>query len=351
MSGPNNVGFLKGDSAQYDHHMWPRMTRADLVAQFARFGLSGEADKYYKSPIQGLQPEQMNAIAWRVRKWQWNAASCICAVNDINVGASQPGPPVQSSTYQIHNIANPATSPFYPYANLVHQSLDNPYRMGFPGPLTTVTTQENQLIDLFGPTLPTVGGQIKQVNLRHYEMSNDRFPAYREEVHFPGILDSGSYDTTSTWGGWLFRFGRYDRPYGVVVTENVSIPADPPGPPPTVEQRSYPYIEFFRSYSGSGLNIITSTYEITGLSYVSSQVGKLIVKPVIAPDFEVPLWLSGYYQGNGVASPNNIDTSFSFVPTSQEFVIEAKEFWPFQNSLGLPVYDTATGLQINDPFA
>jgi hypothetical protein len=32
-------------------------------------------------------------------------------------------------------------------------------------------------------------------------------------------------------------------------------------------------------------------------------------------------------------------------------LLTAAEYWPYANSLGLPVYDTATGAQLVDPFS
>jgi hypothetical protein len=34
-----------------------------------------------------------------------------------------------------------------------------------------------------------------------------------------------------------------------------------------------------------------------------------------------------------------------------DYTLVPNEYWPYQNSLGQPVYDTTTGAQINDPFA
>lgn len=43
---------------------------------------------------------------------------------------------------------------------------------------------------------------------------------------------------------------------------------------------------------------------------------------------------------------------FISIPNVQfNFTLSPKEFWPYKNSQGQPIYDTTTGAQLNDPFS
>ena len=72
--------------------------------------------------------------------------------------------------------------------------------------------------------------------------------------------------------------------------------------------------------------------------------GTFTVISHIAPDFVVPLQLGWHLVFEGIGSTSSGSGSGAFT-------LEATEFWPYQNSLGQPVYDVTTGAQINDPFA
>jgi hypothetical protein len=53
---------------------------------------------------------------------------------------------------------------------------------------------------------------------------------------------------------------------------------------------------------------------------------------------------------DGVDFPLFAPTDFYF-DSSVSIIATPTEFWPYKTSTGLPVYDTATGAQINDPLS
>jgi hypothetical protein len=70
--------------------------------------------------------------------------------------------------------------------------------------------------------------------------------------------------------------------------------------------------------------------------------GSLTINPLIAPSLVSPV------RGNLQSASATLNNSQS---GGLAMTMTATEFWPFKNRLGQPVYDTATGAQVNDPFA
>lgn len=110
----------------------------------------------------------------------------------------------------------------------------------------------------------------------------------------------------------------------------------------------YPYLRFeggfqvpYASFDGGDLGYLG--FSIRSLPVAGS--GTLTVDPVIAPTFDIPMVCGGTLSAINLGDPDTSSTG------NCEFDLRAVEFWPYQNSLGQPVYDTLTGEQINDPFA
>lgn len=72
--------------------------------------------------------------------------------------------------------------------------------------------------------------------------------------------------------------------------------------------------------------------------------GTMTVKPLIAADFTVPLQIGWRLPGEAVGSVVS-------GTGSADLTLEAVEYWPFADSENLPVYDSATGTQLRDPFS
>lgn len=105
----------------------------------------------------------------------------------------------------------------------------------------------------------------------------------------------------------------------------------------------YPEINFGSSiilHYGGALSFSGS------VDQVSSSGGFLTVDPVVVPTFQLPLQIAGHINPfRGMFAPTDI-TSAGISP-----VMTAQEFWPYANSVGDPIYDTADGSVINDPFS
>jgi hypothetical protein len=72
------------------------------------------------------------------------------------------------------------------------------------------------------------------------------------------------------------------------------------------------------------------TYKVTGLGP--------------APD-------SATFTIDGISTPIYITDAGFGSPNAINVAVTPVEFWPYQNRLGQPVYDTASGVLVNDPFA
>lgn len=112
-----------------------------------------------------------------------------------------------------------------------------------------------------------------------------------------------------------------------------------------------------REYVGFDSNLFYPFIQASGLLFphhaaqISFQIqsagsnGTLTVDPVVATSFTLPVKIDGFYVGSGTGISNTV-TSAGIALT-----MTADQFWPFANSVGDPVWDGATGAQINDPFS
>ncbi len=77
----------------------------------------------------------------------------------------------------------------------------------------------------------------------------------------------------------------------------------------------------------------------------------------IGPNFSLRSWKEVGNAGNGtlvidgVSIPMYHPDAIGASLFSANLTLTPTEFWAFKNRLGQPIYDTATGAQINDPFA
>lgn len=80
----------------------------------------------------------------------------------------------------------------------------------------------------------------------------------------------------------------------------------------------------------------------TGAFFIQGP-GTLTVKSLVASDFVIPMQVSSRLNGMDPASTSTGSATCALT-------LEAVEFWPYADSQGLPVYDTATGAQLRNPF-
>jgi hypothetical protein len=62
----------------------------------------------------------------------------------------------------------------------------------------------------------------------------------------------------------------------------------------------------------------------------------------------MPVYINRHVAFDLAGVPVAVAASSGF---TSSLLLTASEYWPYQNSLGLPVYDTATGAQLVDPFS
>lgn len=106
-------------------------------------------------------------------------------------------------------------------------------------------------------------------------------------------------------------------------------------------KRFYPQVS-----CGMGINqgAANAAFVIQMASVMDTPNGFLTVDPVVAPSWKVPVLM---WQPPEAPDFAPVSTSGGVVTLA----MTAIEFWPFQNRLGQPVYDTETGAQLNDPFS
>jgi hypothetical protein len=89
------------------------------------------------------------------------------------------------------------------------------------------------------------------------------------------------------------------------------------------------------AYSDTGVGVTSNTGGLpVGFHTIPSPA--LVIDPVVVPSFTIPMFA----------------LTFTITPISSALSLRltATEFWPYADSNGNPIYDTATGAQLTDPL-
>lgn len=317
----DRIAYLVGDREGFDHHQWPMRTRDELVALLTSRGFTdpgGPFGRIAQVWPAAINIQQIMALAWRVKKWEFTGTLNATAEG---FGATETDPHgAVTASLDFTLVA--------PFSYMVLRGYTDP-----PFPVPGLGERELQLINV--PPPPPFGG------LRNFGAGLTTFPTAHAICHLPGIHDTGSFDNTHTWGGFSSQF------FSPLQDEDLMIWWE------TGELTPYFSFSFFFGV-GTSLEVWVTTYSPDVSSYVGGVIpvphagSRVTVVPGIdsALPFEVPLFVTVKMDASGT-EPGTMTSSSG----GCDFTLTAKEFFPYKNSAGDPVYDTATGAQINDPFS
>ena len=298
-----NIPWIGGITPQRDNVHW--QFRASWYHPFPNFGFTDLIDEQ-STPSMDVDPDltfaQIVAMIWIVQEWtlvfNLSASGVMTAVNDPSVGYS------------------------WSCSNNWTTVIQRQYEQALSRPL--LTDEQN----LFGPISP---GQ----NSIHDLYVNDVIESYPQPFNIVtpnGVFQPLSlpliYDKPNKklrWRDVLPQPGFKGFPFGM------NLSAISPNPNPAT-------VTAFAGYV-SPPNVFNSDILTNAATFDLQAFGSF--------QRDITVELSGYdIIFNRPSSPH----SPNWTPIVS-INMKATKFFPFQNRLGQPVYDTSSGSQINDPFA
>jgi hypothetical protein len=305
-----NTPYIVGNTLNRDHQHWPTVSPA-LATTILSQGNLLEPFQTGERPACTLA--QILALVWRVKEWHfsgtWSAS-----------GHDGFGSQTFSSTID-NSIQSKAI-----------------FKTAYPEELGGVSATIHDVV--FEPFLASEGlfSSILSPTSVHYYLTDYAVPRRNYGLISPvaGPIQPVSYlKTTRSPGGagkaFFFLFGdaRFDDPFtpGPIGAnprglDIVTFAADVFGP-----------MLVFHESATAGTIIFTCQTPFSPL--VSNATLTVVPGAAVAATFTAPLIIS-------VGTPAILDSHTS------SLTMTAAKFWPYQNSLGQPVYDETTGDQIND---
>lgn len=284
----DKVAFAVGNTFQRDHVCWPTQLHSQVEANNP-----GEIDTLWQKKV---NLSTIMALVWRVKTWKFGG--------EFSYSASGAG------GAQIHTID----------ATIDEEEIDVPLRKSID-PLITATRERDILGNAEGFNGYTLA------NAGHYYFSAEAPVAYTGTA-----TNSPDWSSEDSGANPVSIRVQLFAPGAVIIYD----PSD---------QTFQPWLKIEGSFTRGPFQITfraqrsTDPFPTTATGII---IGELLVRPLIVPDFTIPMAIRGFQ--SGVGGPFLHSGSITLT-------LEATEFWPFANSLGAPVWDSATGGQINSPFS
>lgn len=317
------VPYPVGNRAGVDHTFWPAISRAEFVAKFVAVGFTTNQAKRITDRLCPVPVtlDQLMAMAWRVREWTVDASTfdytglgrvqtpgadfwtLHADIPEISVTMkrvkSPPDiPPLRDVTDE-QDILGPATD-----ADLGLGGIDPWKTLRNAGVLGQTEPGEVSASSDATPPYAFSGGSAGAGMLGNYVIYDPDpgmfYPPISVSGFFSVLTDTGTGQTTGVQAQY----------YALPVT-----PTAPPDPAPP---------------GGIAGDVQQGTLTISG----------------IGADIVIPLGMFG--EGAGSAPPIGFPDGGS---GSIDIAMAPVAWWPYKNSVGLPVYDAATGAQLVDPFS
>lgn len=303
------VRYPVGNTIDRDHINWPTLLRSEIATVI---GALTTDEKDRKWPVD-VTLAQVMALCWRVKKWKFNGA--VSVAMDYSFSGTS---------------------------------------------FSTVATSSIADCDLYPLNGNTFAAPTREQDLVGVQFSN-AYPKYQALVN-GGI---GAPDGSAPISAWTVN-----STGDIVVNESGSTPASGVGAlAPAIFGDFVLYDDgtklFAPPFSGVGALVPNSPtpspspfFSLSigfnrNPSTVSSGTGPLLLKapatltiiPHITDSFDVPMELQWRLVGE---DPGSVVSGGIGTGT---FILEATEFWPYENSLHLPVWNSADGSSVNDPFS
>lgn len=296
-----NVPYLVGNKFKRDHIMWPTILRSQIDTVFP--GLTDD-QKDAIWPVD-ITLAQMLALCWRVRKWELSGSATVSKT------ISFPNPPDADIVKTASGTATVDATEIVTLLNGVE------------------AIRERDLV-----------GKVFAENETHYKnLVNDGFSSV------PGNAPVSDWSTTSEeFGDWT---GFIDIALQILGGYQLFDPA--------AEKFSPAWDglgQLIPSISGQNQLILSAAFTrnpetvLSGPTPLNLKVPiSLTVIPGIESSFDVPMELIWRFQSE-VPGGTVEGTG------SGAFTLQATEFWPYENTLGQAIFDTASGEPTgSDPFA
>lgn len=307
---PYGVG---GSDARRDHIYLPKLTRSQMeaIVNVEDPGLDTDAAWAVE-----LSLAQMLAIFWRVRKWRWSGTWSATATADdgpqVGKTSSMSSTITQTPTPSVlvreggvaggTLIIPPNDKEFLLVSHNIN-SLRTPPRYGTDLPYSTLRS--------FGPTDTANPG----INMSYTADDNST------DVTPPGHITGNDAFTSA------FSMNGFAKGVDIVVWTGAKF---------------VPYANL-GSMARTTFHLVAGARTTPPPSVPVVGTGTITVDPVIAPSFDLSVYLTAIFTGASSATAS----------ASLTFSLTAIEFHPFVNRLGQAIYDTSTGAQVSgvDPFA
>lgn len=291
----DRVGYLVGNIVHRDHGYWPTIT----PAQLAFLG--------YPARTISCTLEQLMALSWRVKRWRFSGdlAGIAVAHNTIS-GCTQ------------------TTTGIFSYS---HPPIDK-------ATITGITRERDLIGTVCDYVIPGTGSEFYRfVGLRNAGIVSNFNTLATVSYDFSSIFSPGGCGSGGNSSGVL---NNNPVQFGLEVFGNA-------------HNKEYVVFDsggFYPYFSGGGGTAILSSGSLNFSIQSSDANGTITVDfQDNTDDLILPVNVTGDVNfGAGWIQD-------SFTVTTCDLTLEAIEFWPYENSLHLPVWNTSTGAQLVDPFS
>lgn len=309
----DRIPYAVGNTNKRDHIQWPTITLAQLATLRADNGNVG----YLRHG--GCSLASIMALAWRIKRFTFSGDGSLNVTN-VTVGGSGAFTVTTVVDYAFSVPAN-QTLPLYGYSeegvieatrenhivSAANQSQSIGSLAGFIGLRNAGFSRVTG--GIFSPPPPRIFADVAVEGVQTYVPPSAHEPPV---VNFSGTSSILFQLVIGIFGDSL------DEEY---------VAYDPDS------QLFYPYVLC------SGLLFVHAGIQFAIDS--SGSNGTLTINPIVAPSFTLPLKIFGGYSDFGFNTVNSAAINLT---------LTADQFWPYANSQGEPVYDSANGAQLNDPL-
>lgn len=292
----DRIRYPVGNTAGRDLINWPSILRSEIATVIGALS-ADDIDAGW--PVE-LSIEQIMALVWRVKKWRFSGSATV-GISYFDAGIDQ--------TTIATGTANIDDTDFFPTL------------FG-----AAITRERDLLANVFSPT--------------YQALVNDGINPLAQIVS-----DWDVSGTDEIGGGGASPFSESDSSTGglIGILGGFTLFDDPKISPPFNGQ-----IELFRTSvrlsATVGFDKNPSSAPFGNPITLRAPGNMTIDFGAIADSVDVPMQLS--WRLTGEAN----DSLVSGAGTA-DFLLEAVEFFPYENSENLPVWDSATGAQLLDPFS
>lgn len=306
------IRYFVGDTPGRDHTNWPTILASEIAGLFP--GITDE-EKEQTWPVDITLAQEM-ALVWRVKKWRLTGSFA------VTINYFDPSGPTQT-------IIGSGEGEFAAdtFLSVLCEDL-------ILGEIEAVT--ESDLVKTqFGaaPYAPLVNNGTGHLV--------DNSPVLDWEIDFSTPAASTSGSTPASGAGaltirFLGGFHLFDPGtdlFSPIFTSGLGNLIDVP-----TGGGFTPGLLVNISYDRNPETILAGTGPL-----LLKAPGTLTIKPLITADIAVPLEISWRLPAEAVGSVIS-------GTASGDFVLQAEEFWSYENSLSQPVYDSASGVELTDPF-